>query len=346
MAGARNHHWVPKFYLRGFTKSGSKDAKLWAFDKSSGRSFLTLHRNVGGERDFNRVDVEGHPPDALENALSPFENEAYRAIQRVVSDGSLRDPDARNYLMNLIALLAVRNPRMRKVSDDIYRHTAQAIAALSVENKDRYERTVRQAIKDGVIESAVPFAQMRDFVERQQYSIEVANEAKIRMETKAHEALLPSLARRGWALVMPRGSEDEFATSDHPVILLGRGFGVSGSVVLFPLDRRHAMIGRLDGPDGRGTAGSYKVAKFNAQVVANAQRQVYSSAQHFPQMSWKGVSRPGPFVDPSVPEIPYPRVFVLPDPAGGGRRIIGVSNVTETQDALLRGMTSGPDDAR
>jgi Protein of unknown function (DUF4238) len=55
---ARNHHFVPQFYLKGFAKLRSKDAKLTAFNLATGELFVTRPRNVAAKRDYNRVDIE------------------------------------------------------------------------------------------------------------------------------------------------------------------------------------------------------------------------------------------------------------------------------------------------
>ena len=36
---ARKHHYVPQFYLAGFTATGNKDGQLWVFDKETGRNW-------------------------------------------------------------------------------------------------------------------------------------------------------------------------------------------------------------------------------------------------------------------------------------------------------------------
>jgi hypothetical protein len=56
--GARNHHFVPQFYLKGFAKPRSKDGKLIVFDLKNRKTFVTRTRNVAAKRDYNRVDIK------------------------------------------------------------------------------------------------------------------------------------------------------------------------------------------------------------------------------------------------------------------------------------------------
>lgn len=110
---ARKHHYVPRAYLGGFTATGTKDGKFFVLDVESGRAFRTSPANVAAERDFNRVDIEGRSPDAIETALAPFEGQAVEAIRRVIETQTYPNDQDWNLILNLLALLAVRNPRMR-----------------------------------------------------------------------------------------------------------------------------------------------------------------------------------------------------------------------------------------
>jgi hypothetical protein len=74
MAGmARNHHWVPQCYLKGFSKGWSKNSQLHVVDAVAQRQFMTLPRNVASAQDFNRIDIEGVAPDHIETSLAKFE---------------------------------------------------------------------------------------------------------------------------------------------------------------------------------------------------------------------------------------------------------------------------------
>ena len=76
---ARRHHFVPQGYLAGFTNDGTRAGLLTVFDRVSQSIFLAKPRNVAAKRDFNRVDLEGRPPDYLEQAMGEFEGKAISA---------------------------------------------------------------------------------------------------------------------------------------------------------------------------------------------------------------------------------------------------------------------------
>jgi hypothetical protein len=53
---ARQHHYVPQCYLKGFVKDRKKP-KLFVVDCKERRSFSTSPDNVAAERDFHRIDA-------------------------------------------------------------------------------------------------------------------------------------------------------------------------------------------------------------------------------------------------------------------------------------------------
>ena len=115
---ARRHHYVPQAYLAAFTSTGEKDGQFYVLDVETGRAFRTSPLNVGAQRDFNRVEVDGHPPDAIESALAPFEGSAVAAIRRVIdSEAFPNDSDWKAHsLMGATLLLTKLTLSLRVVS--------------------------------------------------------------------------------------------------------------------------------------------------------------------------------------------------------------------------------------
>lgn len=68
----------------------------------SGRAFRTSPKNVAVELDFNRVDIAGHPPDVIETAFSPLEQEAGKAIANTVATGNFPNDEDCSSILNLM----------------------------------------------------------------------------------------------------------------------------------------------------------------------------------------------------------------------------------------------------
>lgn len=82
---ARHHHYLPRCYLRGFAVGSGKKCRLTVANLKNDVFFETNPHNVGGVRDFNRIELAGFKPDALEGMLANFEGEVATGIRNVAA---------------------------------------------------------------------------------------------------------------------------------------------------------------------------------------------------------------------------------------------------------------------
>lgn len=292
MADARNHHYVPQTYLRGFSHGLGRQAKIFAVDLERRKSFPTHVRNVASSRDFNRIEADGLDPNALEKAYGDFENQAGLALRRIASAKSLANFDDLAVVLNLVTLLAVRNPRFRSnmagFMDRIYRSIGEIIFS----DEKRWESTKRQMRASGhEVPADVPFEQMQDFIKRGEFEVVTPTSWHAGMEIDQFDRLLRLIAARKWMLFLAKDDAGDFVTTDHPVCLLptsdglvGRplGFGLQHTVILFPISRKVLMSGSFDGREGTSSElGHFEVALFNSRIIDCARSQVYAADDTF-----------------------------------------------------------------
>ncbi len=290
---ARNHHWIAQCYLKRFATPSLKTGTLFVFDRIADRQFKTSPRNVGAQRDFNRVDIEGHSIDALESAMSEFETHLEDAISRTSRESKFADDDARTMILNFMALLAVRNPRFREQRRQFTEELSKKTMRFVVASKERYEDQFGRAAAAGYMkrESILPYEEMKEFVERGEYDITVAREWQIIEEFQLMEPVLKTLAYRKWEFLLADDSAGTFATCDHPVMLrsaqarpgerIPLGYGMRSADVLFPITKHLFAIGRFEGQERTITASRTVVAMLNSETVYQAQRQVYAANDSF-----------------------------------------------------------------
>ncbi len=72
-------------------------------------TFRTAPNNVAGENYFNRIEVEGMDPNAVEKALAQFEGEIAPALERIKAAKSLAKEEDRSALVNLLAAVALKS---------------------------------------------------------------------------------------------------------------------------------------------------------------------------------------------------------------------------------------------
>ena len=263
---ARDHHFVPQSYLAGFTDTGTVDGRLCVYDFVAERFFRQKPKNVAFEVNFNRINVDGHPPDALEKAFGEFEGNAAAVIRRIYRSGELPADEDFSYVLNLIALLPTRNPRMRA-----RRHAARVIGDLLIADRRTYEHHVAEAPRAGCISGAdVPYGRMKGFISRDDYAIAISTDEHLRGELRVFERILESLGTRYWSLLVAAPDAPDLITCDHPANLVPKQ-------ITFPLDARHAIIGARGTPQPARLVASQKgIAEVNMRMINQADRQIYS----------------------------------------------------------------------
>lgn len=302
MAKARQHHWIPQCYLKGFARNRSKNSKLSVLDLTNREFFETCPRNVGGKRDFNRVDIEGVSHDAVENALAPLEGRLDRVLEEINETGSLAKGGDYLLLMNFIALMSIRNPRMRENWRGFQERVANKVMDLLLQSEDRWAHQIEVMRKDGVDLPDISYEQMRQFNIERDYTVQVSTQSHIRMELDALNTLIPCLLDRKWSLLKAPVNSPGFITSDHPVCLIwaappyprmSPGFGLMNTRVVFPLTKGFALEGTFDGIDGVHSINEEMVAAVNSLVIQFSERQVYGAAYGFHYIGQHGALRAG-----------------------------------------------------
>ncbi len=300
MTVPRQHHYLPKFYLKGFTAAHQKKPKVYVFDlqKNSWLEKPTNIKNIGTIRDFNRIEVDGHSPDALEKSLSTFEADVSQALRRVCEATTMPQDEDLVYIMNLIALISIRNPRVRKSHDRFLKDVIERITDLTLATKERYESSVRQmkAAGYGNDTQDVSYEDMLKFHDEKQYTIEINNGMFVAGEFHAFDSVVKLLWKRDWTFLKAGKGAGHFVCSDHPAYLrwsdpkLANGFyppghGLKGTDVVFPLSQDTALLGTFEAEERFITANRQIVALINTLILEGCDRQVYSPKGDFDILS-------------------------------------------------------------
>lgn len=297
---ARNHHYVPQTYLRAFTDGESKKSKFTVYDVDTKKRFETIPRNVCAVRDFNRVSIPGIDPNAIESGMGKFESLIAPAVAEIDSKNKF-EGKAKNTILNLIALLAVRHPNRRESMRKFHAQIAKITMSMVLSRPEMYEKITAKIRSEGKNEDNVSsYEDVKAFFGSDKYDIEVSNESHLHSEETMHETALPLLAERQWRLYRANPADGYFITSDHPVSLTWRnpsripplyrhspGFGMRDTEVLFPLTKNLLLIGTFDGEDGYQDASHLLIAASNSRVANSCSRQIYSTKRAFSALNHK-----------------------------------------------------------
>ena len=229
------------------SRESAPDGKITVVDFKSGKEpFSTNPKNVAQQRDFNRIDSDTLPPDALENAYATFEGELAPVLKTIAAGESCTE-DGFSYVLTLMGVLAIRNPRFRANFSEFQNSVRQKMVAVAMSSKERWERQLARMREDGYLEGKpdVPYEQLKAHLAEGKIKFVTTTSEHARTELHSLDKLISILARRSWRWVRAAPTSGGFLTCDHPVCLnwIKRprgfapiGYGLSGNNCLFPSD--------------------------------------------------------------------------------------------------------------
>ncbi|NTJ44984.1 DUF4238 domain-containing protein [Agrobacterium larrymoorei] len=292
MSDTVNHHFIPQFYLRGFSDAADRrKAQVFVFDQPTRKSFRTLVRNIGARRNFFRIEAEGFDPNHVEDGMAEIEGEIAPHLAEVIASKGFPSDDHFTSVMLLMGNVAVRNPRFRSMLEDFHVKVAGGMMRASLLDQERYYGSIKQAREGGVpIRDDISYEDMKVFIDGGNYNIVIDQTYLIGLELKAVPTCVEQLARRSWSFVSaPEGAA--FATCDDPVVIAwsdgkdrgqySPGFGLEGTTVMFPLSPEVALIGLfVKQPPSRAFRRD-QVAGMNTSTAKNATKQLYARDGEF-----------------------------------------------------------------
>ena len=158
---ARNHHYVPQFYLRGFLDPNLQGERLHVIDKTDRRHFVTSPRNIAAQRDFNRINIPGHAMDEIESHLSQIESQAVRVLRDIAQNATLPQNRDMDVLVVFVGILAANNPQIRDSLINEDREITRQMMQSTVESREAYESRLSEC----GLEDRIGYDVTRAFVE-------------------------------------------------------------------------------------------------------------------------------------------------------------------------------------
>lgn len=242
-----NHHTVPKFYLRGFSKKNDKNEKIIVL-KLPGDTYTEQRIDTASVmRDYYIIDPEEFQShdvkaDDFENWLDEeFESHTGIVFQKINQDEWPLNPDDRATLAKFITLQYMRVPAHRDSINES--KTLIAYADLASNGRENLRSGIRTYFGEDYTEESLD----KIWSEIEDGTFRVESHSNTHLVTIMDE--LSDMAKffmgRPWFLA--KFSHRTLFTSDNPVVIVPNYEGVPTGLadapeILFPLNRTTAII--------------------------------------------------------------------------------------------------------
>jgi hypothetical protein len=286
---ARQHHFVPQCYLKGFA-ADRKKPKLFVVGIHEKRSFIVPPSKIGVERDFHRIDAPGQPLDAFEKMFSGFESELSFALEKIITSRSIQNEQDRVYLFNFIGLLCVKTPRMREHIRQAYEQFSKITLGMMAAHPQAWEAEMERAKREGTMDADADTESIRRCILNNEFGFGVSTSGHLQIEFKMLYSILLYTFNRKWILCKAPQGITGFVTSDNPMCLMwadaekrndSPGLGRRGTHIVFSISNELALIGGFELKDGEIDADETLVAQINGDIILHSNRQIYARDSDF-----------------------------------------------------------------
>lgn len=241
-----NQHFVPQYYLRGFTIP-EKKSLIWEFDKQKGqfsKSPKSVRTICSRHRYYRQVREDGtEEPDMLEHGFSrEIERKVaplYKALLARISDGNdevYLTPDEYGQFCYSVAIQYTRVPYFRdKMADFMKLHAEQ-----------RFDEIVESQRKDGTLPPEVD-----EMLQTGNHTVIIEDWGTIKTMLEAAVTVANGLMDKTPGFFRA-STGNYFVTSDNPVSYYIKDFRKyevkqlepihPHAEVFFPLSRNHAVV--------------------------------------------------------------------------------------------------------
>jgi len=286
----RKHHYVPQFYLAGFTKNDSKVGQLFVLDKEQKKTWTSTPKGTAHKRDFHAIEpTPGGDPMAVEKALSQVEGQWSTALATVIDKQALPEDESFGDLMMFMAFMAVRVVRIRDILSDFIDRVSKAEIQLMLATRQGQEHFRQTLAELGHEMSDDEFERLVSFGKSDDYDVNYERTWHVQEMVRMAVILAPLLSLRKWCLWIADEAAPDLICSDSPVAPtwavpmpgpMSPAFGTPYTIVSVPLNRRIALVSMIEEELPATSLDRNGVAAVNSMTAMYA-NQLYSSDPDF-----------------------------------------------------------------
>lgn len=286
LEGPKQQHYVPKFYLKGFTSN----EVLCVFDRVKGeirhrqspQAVATVRHlyTFEDKQDRKRFDLE---------VLFGLVEDAAAPILNSLAQGARISQEERESFALFLGLAAVRTPAAIAEAKAAYAGMVKLQAGQMFIDENRVLELLKK-MNGSTVDETLLRDQAREVAEMARsdsYDIEVDQQFALYRSLNVWHIVAEELFKRDWMILHVPSDEHSFLTSDSPIVVQSIssslrhepiGYGSRHAQILFPLTSKCALVasGSLE-RTGRSVITIESLQRFNRTIAQDCHRYVMGS---------------------------------------------------------------------
>ena len=280
---AKAQHYIPNFYLKGFTDS---NGDLWVYEKFKPPR-ASKAKNEGHKPDYYTHAEHGQRDETAEDTLAEIESRAAPVLRKFTSPQFNPSGEQMGHVYLFVAFMFARVPSWREYLNKLLGKIAKKEHLKYARDKARFYRRCEEIERVTGKPLNIGHEQLRQFILQGNFEIEQASTA-FNLASMIKSALNVVEELQNYSYEVLYAPETMFFfTSDSPVVTLrpekgkqasiGMGFAWPDLEVYFPLNKRACLrLKRQIAPDLLITSKS-RFDQINRVTMINATRHLYAS---------------------------------------------------------------------
>jgi hypothetical protein len=284
--GPVQQHYVPKFYLKGFTS----DQVLSVFDRVKGEirnrqspSAIATIRHL-----YTFEDNQDRKRFDLEAFFGLVEDSAAPILISLAQGARLSRKDRESFAL-FLGLAAVRTPAAIADARASYAGMVKVQTGHLFSDEKRVLEILKKTNSSAVDETLLrdQAREVAEMVRSDSYDVEVDQQFALHRSLGVWYIVAEELFKRDWRILHVPGDEHSFLTSDSPIVVQSMssslrhepiGYGSPHAQILFPLTSKCALVasGSL-GRTGRSVITAEDLHRFNLTIAQDCHRYVMGS---------------------------------------------------------------------
>ncbi|MFH2144830.1 MAG: DUF4238 domain-containing protein [Candidatus Omnitrophota bacterium] len=282
----KKHHYIPVFYLKGFTDTASGSC-LWVYNKNGEKIFASTPKGIAYENDyFSFIDKSGgKDSESFENWIAGVENATSRTINKICSRDILTIEEKKSFAI-FVAMMLLRTPNSRKNIEDMYAQMRKQQSIHLASNRKAFESMIERYQQKTGQNISVDIEELRKSIINfdEHFTITVETLASLQMIIPLMQDLASVFWRMKWVFLKTKG-DHKFLTGDNPLsygtpnLIYPVGLGHVDIQVTLPLSKEIAAFGswQLREDCKYVQASNQDVKGINRNTVISAHRFVFAS---------------------------------------------------------------------